>query len=613
MAEKSTLSKTFVWIILGLLFVGLAGFGATNLSGTVSSVGTVGNQLISVDAYARELQREMRAVEAQTRQPLSMQQATAAGIDQLVLSRLVSLAALDNETAEIGLSIGDQNLQQEIVDIPAFHNISGEFDRETYRFALSQANISEAEFEADLRAESARTLVQGAVMAGVEMPDEMGDTLIDYVAARRSFTWAPLLASDLDAPLPEPTEADLTAFYDANPEAFTLPETKELRYVLLTPDMILDTVEVDETALRTLYDERAEEFNVPERRLVERLVYADEAAAGSALAQLEVGGTTFEQMVTDRGLSLADIDLGDVTQSDLGEAADEVFAAENGDVVGPLPSPLGPALFRINGTLSAQVTSFEDAKPDLRDELARDRARRLVETQAPNIDDLLAAGATLDEVADESDAELGQISWTIDSLDGPAAYQAFREAAAEVTLEDFPAVAFLEDGGVFALELVEVLPPRPEPFESARARVLDGWQLAETEKALRAQADAAVTAIGADTDFAEVGLAPRVENGLTRTAFIEGTGPEFMTEVFEMTPGEVRVLSADGTVQIVRLDRLVEPEENAEMEQLRRTFTAQMNQALSQALFDAYVRDAQLRARPQVDTRAINLVHNSFQ
>ncbi len=56
-AGIKSFSKTFVWIILGLLIAGLAGFGATNLSGTVRTVATVGSQSISVDDYARDVQR----------------------------------------------------------------------------------------------------------------------------------------------------------------------------------------------------------------------------------------------------------------------------------------------------------------------------------------------------------------------------------------------------------------------------------------------------------------------------------------------------------------------------------------------------------------------------
>ena len=50
---KSKLSKTFIWILMGLLFIGLAGFGATNLSGNARSVATVGEKDVSTDAYVR--------------------------------------------------------------------------------------------------------------------------------------------------------------------------------------------------------------------------------------------------------------------------------------------------------------------------------------------------------------------------------------------------------------------------------------------------------------------------------------------------------------------------------------------------------------------------------
>ncbi len=91
-AGKNSISKTFVWILMGLLFVGLAGFGATSLTGTIRTVAQVGDESISVDAYVRELQREIRAVEAQTGQALQMSQARELGLEQLALSRLTSPA-----------------------------------------------------------------------------------------------------------------------------------------------------------------------------------------------------------------------------------------------------------------------------------------------------------------------------------------------------------------------------------------------------------------------------------------------------------------------------------------------------------------------------------------
>ena len=158
MATGKSISKTFVWIIIGLAMLGLGGFGASNLSGTIRTIGTVGDKQIDVGAYARQLGQEIRAVEAQTGEQLPFSRAQEIGLDQAVLGRLISERALDHEAAVLGLSIGDETLRDQIVDIPAFQGISGSFDREAYTFALERNGTSESEFETRLREETARTL-----------------------------------------------------------------------------------------------------------------------------------------------------------------------------------------------------------------------------------------------------------------------------------------------------------------------------------------------------------------------------------------------------------------------------------------------------------------------
>ncbi|WP_170418674.1 peptidyl-prolyl cis-trans isomerase [Ruegeria arenilitoris] len=611
-AGINKLSKTFVWILMGMLMLGLAGFGAVNLSGTVRTVAQVGDEDVSVDAYVRELQREIRAVEAQTGQPMQMSQARELGLDQRALGRLVSLAALNNEVAQLGVSIGDANLQKEIVGIQAFQGPDGSFDREAYRFQLEQIGMTETEFEEDLRKETARTIVQGAMMDGVEMPAIMTKALADYVLARRSFTVATLSPDALTTPIPEPTDAEIQAYYDANTDRFTLPRTKKITYAVLSPEMLQDTVEIDEDALKRLYEQRKDQYQQPERRLVERLVYPSEEEATAAMAQLEVGGADFEQLVRERELELSSVDLGDVTREDLGEAADAVFAAEIDQVVGPLPSVFGPALFRVNGSLAEQNVSFEDAEPELRAELAGERARRLIESQAEDINDMLAGGATLEELANETEMELGKIDWTRQSDDGIAAYDGFRQAAQAVREDDFPEIGFLEDGSIFALRLDEVLPPRPEPLESARDRVAAAWVQEQTAKALEEQANGIVTQLAVDGDFTATGLPFRVENALTRTAFLDNVPADFMTQIFEMEPNELRVIAGPDAAFIVRLDEVLPPAETDEQRLMQEAAAAQLNQALAQNIFDIYVRDAQTRARPTLDQRALNAVQANF-
>ncbi|EBA17977.1 hypothetical protein RSK20926_19602 [Roseobacter sp. SK209-2-6] len=611
-AGMKQLSKTFVWILMGMLIVGLAGFGAVNFSGSVSSVALVGDEEVSVEEYFRELQREQRSLQQQTGQVVTLAQMTAFGLDRAVLGRLISLAALDNEVNSLGISIGDENLLDELTQIPSFQGPSGNFDREAYRFALQNANLTEAEFEADLRKEAARTLVQGAIISNAEMPSTLADTLTKYIGARRSFSYVLLEPAQFSLIQIVPDDAELKSFYEANPEAFRLPETKQITYARLSPDMILDGIEVDAEALKALYEERKDQYQVPERRLVERLVFSDQAAADRATADLQAGTVTFEELVGNRGLDLQDIDMGDVTKEDLGAAAEGVFAAAVGSVSSPLPSDLGPAIFRINGQLDARITSFEAAEAELRQELAADRARRVIEQQAESIDDILAGGATLEELKDEADMEVATLGWTGIPGDGIAAYEGFRTAADAVTLEDFPAVEFLGDGSIFALRLDEVLPERPEPFDAAKEKVLAAWDADRQAKAITARAGEILTATknaGAFPDDLEVAT----EEGLTRTAYLDRTPADMMNQIFTMTPGEVKIITGEDSTVVVSLSEILPAEEGEEMALMREAFTAQLDQALSNALFQAYVSDAQLRAAPRLDQQALNAVQANFQ
>ncbi|MGC1495256.1 MAG: peptidyl-prolyl cis-trans isomerase [Sulfitobacter sp.] len=612
MAKGSSISKTAVWILMGLLILGLGGFGAVNLSGNVRSIGTVGDKPIPIDQYARQLSQEIRAIEAQSGQSLPFARVQEIGLDRAVLQRVVRNRALDHEADQMGLSIGDESLREEILQISAFQGINGEFDREGYRFALQQGGLSESEFETSLREEASRTLLQGAIVGGVQMPTTYAQTLVNYVTEQRSFTWSVLDDSNLTAPLAAPTDDELRSYYDENTDQFMLPATKMITYAWLSPDAMIDEVDVPEDEIRQVYDDRANEFQQPERRLVERLAFADQESADQAAAALEVQGTTFNALVQERGLDLADVDLGDVGRLELDAAGEAVFAAEVGDIVGPLASNLGPALFRVNGVLPAQNITFEDARPDLEQELATARAVRAVEARAQDLDDQLAGGATLEQLAEETKMTLGTIAWTPESSEDIAAYGDFREAAATISEGDFPKIEQLDDGGIYAMRLDEALDERPNPFEDAKADVTVAWQADQSVQQLTAKATTLVATLGGDGAFEAAGLTAVIEQDQRRDAFIADTPQGFTSEVFKMAIGDITVLPGEGRVFVVRLDAITPASEGDENAALLTQLSEQLNQTLAQDVFTIFSDEVVRRAEPQVDQRAVQAVHVNF-
>lgn len=610
---KGKASQTFVWIILALLIVGLAGFGATSFTGGGSAVARVGDAEVTIDDYARELQGELRTLQAQAGRSISLSEAQTFGVDQQVLGRLVGAAALDDQAMAAGISVGDELIADQVRNTPAFTGIDGEFDPEAYRFALQQNNLSVREYEAGLRADITREILQAGIAGGATAPSPYIDTLLGFLREARDVTWAPVTEADLAEPLEDPTQSDLEEFHSENADRFTLEQAKVLTIAALTPDMLIDTMDVDVTMLREMFNERIDEFESPEQRLVERLVFSDNAAADTARAALDAGETTFETLVEERGLSLSDVDQGAVSASDLGDAAETVFALEGPGIAGPAPTNLGPALFRVNAILPATSIGFEEVEADLREEVAAERARRVILDEIQPVDDLLAGGATLEELADETAMELSTLEWRPGDGEGFAGYEAIRAAAAAVEEGDFAEVIELEDGGIAAIRLDEVIPPTLQPLAEIEAEVADAWREQELGFRLAARAREIVDGVSEGRALSSFQLPIEVETGLTRNGFVSGTPETFVSTLFEMERGETRVVEGPGQAVIATLDAIRPPDPNDEdTARLREALEAATVQALGSDLLAGFMNAARLEAGVEVNQSAINAVHSSF-
>jgi len=608
-------SRIFVWAMLAMIIVGLIGFGSTNLSGNIRSIGSVGDQEISVNTYARSLQQEIAAAEAQVGRSISFAEAQAFGIDARTQAQVITVALLDAEMSRLGVSVGDEILREQLLQIQAFQGLNGQFDREAYSFALQNAALSENEFEEQLRNEISRTLLQSAILGGTTANDTFAKAMVGFLRETRDLTWSELTLDDLETTVAAPDEAALKSYYDENIADYTQPETRHITYVWLTPDMIVDTVEIDEQALRDSYARRADEFNTPERRLVERLSFPDMSSAQGAVSRLANGEASFEELVAERGLELIDIDLGDVTREELGQSGDAVFADATLGVVGPLQTSLGPVVYRVNAILSAQTTEFEDALPLLRDELAYDRARRVIDTLMSDVDDMLAAGATLEDVANDTEMQLGSIGYHAAISDAIAGYADFRTAASQVTTDDFPEVATLDDGGIFALRLDAIEEEQPESFDAVREAVSEDLLRSLQIEQLEKQAQERIDAISSGASFAELGMTANVETALTRNSQISGAPAILALNAFELAnTGDLGSLNTGTSVIIYRLDAVVAPDLTSdESTSLTNVVTRQIEAELEQEIFEAFANAVRARTEIEIKDQALNAVHANFQ
>ncbi|WP_438657166.1 SurA N-terminal domain-containing protein [Roseinatronobacter monicus] len=611
--KKMSAKNIAAGFLMALLALSLLGFGVEGFGSRSQNVATVGDRDINADAYARALQNELRALQSQVGQAVTMEQARMFGVDQMVLEQLVTSAVLDNEAERLGVSVGDTTVQREILQIGSFQGLDGNIDREAYRFALQNAGMNEAEFETSVREDVARSILQMSVISGAAAPERIVTHLLEYQAQTRDVTVQSLSADTLPDPVELPDTAELQAFYEANLDNYTQPEGKSIRYAWITPEMVIDTIEVDEAILRDAYEARRAQFSQPERRLVERLVFSDMDAAEEALARLTSDAVTFDELVRERGLELEDADMGDVTRAQLGAAGDVVFDLEEPGIAGPAETSLGPAIFRMNAILSAQEVSFEDARDQLRDEQLADLARRTLSDDYDLYEDLLAGGATVEQLAQETEMQSGQIDWRPGVTDGIAAYESFRDAAEQLQEGEFPEIQFMQDGGMFALEYLDTLPATPRPLEEIKAQVIADWQNEQTLQGLRSVAEQLAASLRDNTDAPELTVAPVRFDGLRRNDTLPDLPRDLVGAAFEMDEGEVRIVEGDSRVHVLQLHSVQRPDLMLEdVADMRAGLEMQIEQSIAQDLFGYFSGSLRQSTPIQIDQQMIDAVQANF-
>lgn len=609
------LSDYFVWAILILLMVGLAGFGIGNFGGSATQVGSVGNASISANAYARAIQAELRAQAAEGGPFQTLGDLRAAGLDRAILEGLVARAALTHEAGELGLSVGDEEVARQVRATSSFQGIDGNFDRAGYELALDRAGYTVEEFEETIREDVSRSILQSAIIGGLTMPDAYVEIMVAYQTETRDFTLARVTETDLTAGLAAPTDEELQEYYDENGLRFERPELRRISYAWITPDMIMDQMEVSEEALRELYDERIEEYVQPERRLLERLVFPTQEEAQAARAALDAGETDYDALVEDRGLTLDDVDLGEVGPDDLSDAAAAaIFADTESEIIGPLDSRFGPALFRINAVLDATEVPFEDAAQDLRVELSEEAARRTIDAMIDDLDDRMAGGATLEELAEETDMQFGTIDW-FDGVDsGIAAYDAFTDAALAAQDGDFPELLQLSDGGQFALRLDEVVPPAIPPLDEITDEVAEAWRATQLRIRLEERANAILANLALTGGLEDQGLTLTSESLIRRQDFIPDAPPTLVAQVFQLAqPGDMVVIPGARAAWIARLDSINPGTRGApEVAALQGLFGAQIANAVAGDVFEAFGQALEAEIGISLDPGVINAIHAQF-
>lgn len=548
-------------LILGLLVVAFAIWGVGDIfrSGTGQAVATIGDREITVNEFAAEFQREIAFQSQGREQPLTREQALQQGLDRQVLDRLVFQEVVAQAARDAGLRMPDSIVFADIRNMPAFQSELG-FDRFAFQNFLRQSGLSEAQFMDMMRGDAARRQLVNALMGPVSVPDAMADAFYRYQEERRTARYIEIPAAEMD--VSAPAEEDLRAFYKSNSEMFQAPEYRTFTVLRLSPEDLMDEVAVAEEDVRQYYEQNQARYAQPARRHVQQIVVPDEDQAQSLVKRIR-GGAVFTAIAKELDRTVEDIDLGTMTRDELAGVdpalAEAAFALDEPGVTEPVETDFGWHIVRVTEIQEDRTQSFEQVRPEIRKELLRDRAIDAVFDLGVRVEDALAGGAPVSEVAEQFGlpvTEYGPLDMSglnpQDEVPEPAPGQAVLDTAFETQPGAYLELNETEGGGYYVVQVDEVTPSRTKPFEMVEAEARQAYLQRERREAARARAEelqktvaggASLESVVTELDFAEaVQTASNVgRNGQNAPSAF---GRETLNALFSAAEG--RVIAAPG-------------------------------------------------------------------
>ncbi len=473
----------FVKVLFGVLVASFALWGVGDIFRNYTSmrpVATVGGKSITQEEYLSAYQKAVNNIQQIAKGKVTSDDIKNMGIPSKVLDNLIDQAALTQHIHDLGILVSDVTVRDQIHALPAFTDKGGTFSREKFDAMLSNAGMTEAGFVREVRGSLERQSLIGSLASGLQFPKEYVETLYKGLEEKRVFITAlvPLNKITVTA---RPTDAQLEELYKTNQETFTLPEYRELSILYMDPAIIRNKIQISEEQIAEEYQRRKIDFLVPEKRDVQQIIFTSHGAASKASEEIKKGRPA-QAIASQFGGNY--VNLPQTTRDKLNpEQAKVVFELTVGEVSTPVESALGWSIFQVTRTQPEYQQSLEEVRSKLLEDMKSHHANEQLDELRNKIEDALAGGASINEVAQEhgfSSQMVPAIDKDGKDMTGKDVLEPeFKKLVLEHALNlmegaDSPIVD-MPNGKSFVVRLNKITPPAVPPLAEIKAKVVAAW------------------------------------------------------------------------------------------------------------------------------------------
>ena len=230
--------------------------------------------------------------------------------------------------------------------------------------------------------------------------------------------------------------------------------------------------------------------------------------AEAAEARLK-DGLSFAALAAERGLKEQDIDLGTVPKSDIVDpaVADAAFSLKEGEVSAPIKGRFGAVIVTVLKIEPEVTKSLAEVTPQIRSDIAAERAKAEVQSLHDKIEDDRAGGASLAQAAEK--LKLPVITYDVDrsGRDPSGKLVANLPHAGEVVSAAFASDVGVDndpidvDGGYIWYDVAAITPARDRTLDEVKSQVEQRWREDQIASRLKAKAAELLDKLKGGTPF----------------------------------------------------------------------------------------------------------------
>lgn len=523
--------------------------------GDVSAIEVNGDK-ISLQEYTLAYQNNRQQWQSMLGQGISEEQ--EALLKQNTIDSLISRKLLEQMNDSIGVRVGDNQLTEMIRGIEAFQGVNG-FDTYLYENAIMRMGFgSSAEFEAEMRADLATSLLQSALLQSSFITTAELEKLASLIQQERDINYAILSSDELKESI-EVSDEDIAGYYETNTQEYMNPEQVRIAYVELSLQKLSAEIDISEDGLLTYYNANKALYDVEEQRSFKQLFIAKAEDATEeeqakvkeeiqALHGLIEAGSSFEEAVESRKNDSSPyvevIDQEYMTRGIMEQEIDDVlFALNEGELSEPIETESGMQLIRLEEIIGGVNTNFEE----VREQVVEDYRLSIVEPEFADKADQLTNLAfehpdTLDIIHEDLGLEIIESpffdrQWQANQLlrDPKVVNASFSEDVLLAGNNSEPIE--IEDNRLLVLRVIEHKPENKKPLEEVRDRIVTRIKFERAREQTRLKGeeivenlknDAALDEIAGENGFewqkatAIKRNDPEIDGRILRTAFSVG-------------------------------------------------------------------------------------------